>query len=143
VTYASPLTAVGEALYALFQDATLVGLLGTTGAVSDVPQDPRYPFLWFEVLEPQQFGGFGTKPGLGTLPELEIRLHAFSQFGGMAECQAILARAIALLADPPALSGYASWAIFHDATLPIGDEELNGVKVKELVSMHRLYAEAA
>src|SRR5438046_7581385 len=98
------LAPVSEAVFGVLQgDATLSSLL-PGGVQTDVPEDPSYPFLWVEILEQQQFGGFGTKPGAGALPELEIRLHVFSQFPGWAQAQTIVARAIALVADPPAVS---------------------------------------
>lgn len=139
----SPIQPVSEALFAVFQDATLLAL-AIGGAQTDVPEDPTYPFLWFEVLEQDQRGGFGTKPGVGALPEIGLRLHAFdiaNSVEGWVTCQRIIARAKALVADPPTVSGYSSWAIFHDETHPLPDQILNGVKVKELVSMHRLYVE--
>lgn len=137
----TPLVPVSEAIYGvLVADATLQALI-PGGAQTDVPEDPTYPFLWIEILEQQQFGGFGTKPGLHTLPELAVRFHAFSQFRGMAECHVIIARVLALMADPPVVAGHGSWAIFHDQTLPLPNQELNGVKVQEMVSMHRLYVE--
>lgn len=136
-----PFTPVGEALYALFQDATLLALLSATGVVGDVPEDPIFPFLWYELLETQQLGGFGTKPGTKALPEIEVRLHAFSDYAGGLKLNAILARAIQLLADPPTVAGYSAWAVFHDRTVPAQDAEMDGVKVKEAVSLHRLYVE--
>lgn len=132
---------VGEALFAVLQDATLLALLGDTGPVGDIPEDPTYPFLWYEVQETQQHGGFGTKPGVGQLPELDVRLHAFSDYGGGLKLQGILQRAIQLLADAPAVAGYSSWAIFYDRTVPAQDAELNGVKVKEAVAFFRLFVE--
>ena len=140
--YITPLQPVADALYGvLLQDAALTALLSSTGVVDDIPQDPSYPFLWVEVQEPQQWGGFGTKPGIGVLPEIGIRLHVYSQFQGMAEAYGILTRAITLLADPPAVVGFSSWAIFHDTTITLPDEALNGVKVKEVVGVLRLYVE--
>lgn len=138
----TPLAPVSDALYALlFTDATL-GTLAGGGVHVDVPADPAYPFVWIEVSEPTQHGGFGTKPGLGAFPEVELRLHVFQGDGGtVRDSQLVMERVIALLADPPAVAGYASHAIFHDSTIPLADEELNGLKVHELVAQFRLYVE--
>lgn len=145
-TYSS-LEPVSEALYALFQDAALLAL-AAGGVQTSVPEEPTYPFLWFEVLEQDQRGGFGTKPGDGALPEIGIRLHAFtleSHQEGWVPCQRIIARAMALLFEDDALTiaGYrvCGTVPFHDDVLPFSDQVLNGVKVKELVAMHRLYIE--
>lgn len=143
----SPLQPVSEALFALFQDATLQGLaLG--GVQTDVPEDPTYPFLWIEVIEQDQRGGFGTKPGVGALPEIGIRLHAYdiaTSLEGWPTCQRLLARAVALLSATDALTitGYRVCGTepFYDQTIPSPDSALNGVKVKELVALYRLYIE--
>ena len=50
-------------------------------------------------------------------------------------------KVIELLADPPSVTGYSSWAIFHDETQNLGDQIVAGLKVKELVAMFRLYVE--
>jgi hypothetical protein len=137
-----PLSPVADAVYALFLLDAQLTALAPGGVQTDVPADPVYPFVWFEVSEPDQHGGFGTKPGHGALPEVTLRVHVFQSDGGtMRDAEAVIARAIALLADPPVVEGYASCAIFHDQTIPLPDEELNGVKVKELVAQFRFYVE--
>lgn len=140
MTYACPLLPVSVAVYRVLQDAAFAALC-PGGVFDSVPQAPSYPFLLYEVTETQQRGGLGTKPGVGTLPEIEIRLHVYSTAGGFRECQQILGKAIALLADPPTVSGYASWAIFHDQTIPLPDEQIIGVTVQELVALLRLYVQ--
>lgn len=137
----TPLSPVAEAVYGVLQDPAL-GTLAPGGVWGDVPQNPTFPFVWFEVSEDQQHGGFGTKPGRGALPEIDLRLHVFQgNYGTMRDAEAAMARAIELLADPPAVTGYSSWAIFHDQTIPLPDAELNGVKVLELVARFRLFVE--
>jgi hypothetical protein len=112
------------------------------GGVHDVvPQNTAYPLVLFEVSEARQLGGFGTKPGAGELPEVDLRIHVFSQQQNLSEAQAILARAIACLTDPPAVLGYGSWAIFHDSTIDLGDQVVANVTVHELVGILRLYVE--
>lgn len=135
----SALSPVSVGVYAVLNVASLTAL-APGGVHDDVPQGTTYPFVLFEVQESRQ-GGFGTRPGLGTLPEIALRVHVFSRFEGFGEAQAVMAKVIELLKDPPAVSGYSSWAIFHDETIPLQDQAVNNVKVKELVANFRLYVE--
>ncbi len=139
MTSYSALSPVSAAVYAALNVAALLAL-APGGVGDDIAQGTGYPFVLFEVHE-KALGGFGTKPGLGTLPEIDLRVHVFSQFEGYSEAQAVMGQAIALLKDPPTVTGYASWAIFHDETITLGDQIVAGVKVKELVGMFRLYVE--
>jgi len=138
----TPLAPVADGVYAaLALDATLQSL-APGGVFADVPADPAYPFIWIEVSETEQRGGFGTKPGQGALPEVELRVHVFQSDGGtIRDAQLVMERVIALLADPPTVAGYTTCAIFHDTTIALAAEELNGVKVHELVALFRLYVE--
>lgn len=141
----TPIDVVAEAIYGLLSsDATLLAL-AVGGVFTDVPPSPSFPFLWIEVLESQQLGGFGTKPGQGALPEIEIRLHVFSEYQGMGELAKIVRQAMALLYVDNAIvvTGYkvCGTVPFHDGAIPLNDELLSGIKVKELVSRHRLYIE--
>jgi len=141
----SPLGPVSACFYGLLSSDQALNTLLAGGVRTDVPESPQFDFLWIEVLESQQFGGLGTKPGVGALPEVEIRLHVFSAYAGATNAHAAIARAIALVSatDVLVVNGYkvAGQEPFHDATLPLHDQELNGVKCRELVSMHRLYVE--
>lgn len=148
MTYATPLQPLSEAIYGVLQDSTLLALLSSDpagGVQTDIPENPVFPLLWFELLETRQFGGFGTKPGTKSLPEIEIRLHLYSTFAGQAEAHAILSQAITVISASNALvvSGYkvCSTEPFHDSTLGFRDELLNNIKVHEFVSSHRLYLE--
>jgi len=138
MAYIFPLTAVGDAVYALFQDAALYALaLG--GVQSDVPESPDYPFLWIELLHQANYGGLGTRPGLGSVPGITLRLHVFqSNNGTMRDAQAVMARAIELLFTTPlVVEGYTVCSgipLPEIETIPLADEELNGVKVKELIT---------
>ena len=149
--YISPLTAVGDAVYgALVADATLAGLV-PGGVQTDVPENPAYVFLWIELLEDDQHGGFGTRPGHGAMPGLELRLHAFQgQYGTMRDAQVAIARAIEVVtaadgtgAPTLAVDGYKVDQVVYEQTIQLPDEELNGVKVKELVARLRLIVEEA
>jgi hypothetical protein len=143
MAYQLPLTAVGDAAYALFQDATLQQL-ASGGVFTDVPESPSYPFLWFEVLHEANEGGLGTQPGRGSMPHVTLRLHLFQGEGGaLRDAQVAMARAIQLLfpagdATPAlALDGYtlcSNRPLPEIQTIPLPFEELNGVKVQELVT---------
>jgi hypothetical protein len=142
MTYVLPTKALGEAIYAvLLTDETLAGLtLG--GVVSDVaPGDHLYPMLWFELLHSANYGGLGTKPGRGSMPGINLRLHVFqSDYGTMGEAEIVMARAIELLFDeaaPLVVGGYTVCSgipLPEIETIPLADELLAGVVVKELVT---------
>jgi len=83
----------------------------------------------------------GTRAGRGQLPQIDLLVHVLSQFEGLSEAQAVMGKVIELLVNPPAATGYASWAIFHDETITLGDQIVAGVKVKELVARFRLFVE--
>jgi len=138
MAYVLPLLAVGDAVYALMQDAALYAI-APGGVQSDVPDSPEYPFLWLELLHQANYGGLGTRPGLGSVPGLTLRLHVFqSNNGTMRDAQAVMARAIELLFTTPlVVDGYtvcSGLPMSEIETIPLADEELNGVKVKELVT---------
>lgn len=136
-------SALGPVSAAIFNALNVAALLTLVpGGVNDVlPQTTTYPCLLFDVSDAKQFGGFGTQPGRGQLPEMDVRIHVFSQQPDLSEAQAILAEALSLLATPPAVTGYASWAIFHDQTLDVGDQVVANVVVHEIVAICRLYVE--
>jgi len=139
VTSYSALSPVSAGVYTVLNVAALTAL-APGGVGDDIAQGTGYPFVLFEVHEQAQ-GGLGTKPGLGQLPAIDLRVHVFSQFEGYSEAQAVVAKVIQLLAEAPTVTGYASWAIFHDETVNLGDQIVAGVKVKELVALFRLYVE--
>jgi hypothetical protein len=147
MAYLLPITAVEDAVFALFQDAALQALV-PGGVQTDVPQHPSFPFLWIEVLQNGNYGGLGTKPGRGSVPGLTLRLHVFqSNYGTARDAQIVAATAIALLFDdtrPLVLDGYtlcSGQPLPEVETIPLADEELNGVKVKELVTSIDLIVE--
>jgi hypothetical protein len=138
MAYQLPLTALGDAVYALFQDPTLTAL-ATGGVFTDVPENPTFPFLWFEVLHQSNEGGLGTKPGHGSMPGVSLRLHVFQgNYGTLRDAQVVMAQAITLLfSQPLVLDGYTvagNEPLSEIVTIPLPFEELNGVKVQELVT---------
>jgi len=125
---------------------TALNVAGMTALVSsriyaDVPRAVVYPFLWFEVQEPQDVRGFGT----GGMPEVRIRVHAFSTYAGEKECHQIISKAIELLRDQAlTVSGYEqAGRVFYDETVPLRDQEIEGVKVQEVVAIFRTYLKEA
>jgi hypothetical protein len=140
MTSYSALSPVSVGIFAVLNVAGLTAL-ATGGVCDDVAQNTGYPFVLYEVHE-RAIGGFGTKPGTKQLAEIDLMVHVFSQFQGMSEAQSVMDKVIELLKDAPAVTGYSSWAIFHDETLNLGDQDVGGVKVKELVARFRLYVEA-
>lgn len=129
---------VSESVFAVLSgDATLSALVNSR-MYDDVPQASAFPFIWYEVRE-RENRGFGG----GALPEIELRVHAFSTYQGQRESQLILDRVIVLLKDQPlTASGFTqAGRIFYDETVSLPDEEVNGVKSRETVSLFRIYME--
>jgi hypothetical protein len=82
----------------------------------------------------------GSKPGTGkrTL-EMSLRLHVFSSYTGFVEAQTVMAVCIQLLADAPSVTGYGSWYIRHDETIPLSGQMVAGQVVNELVGNFTLF----
>lgn len=134
------LSPVSAAVYGVLSgDATLSALVG--GRVyDDVRQAAAFPFLWYEVRE-REARGFGG----GGLPEVELRVHVFSSYRGPKEAQDILDRVLVLLKDQPlTVSGFdhCGRVVFYEESVLLPDEEVNGVKCRELVGLFRLWVEA-
>lgn len=130
------LSPVSAAVYAKLNVAGMTALVSTR-IYDDVPRAPTYPFVWFEVQE-RDVRGFGT----GGLPEVELRVHAFSTYQGMKEAQSICQKAVELLRDQPlTITGYEhAGLVFYDETVSLQDQAIEGVKVQELVAKFRIYA---
>lgn len=139
MTYLS-LDPVSAAIYARLNVSGLTALIdGKTIVISDDPaQGTRFPFIWYEVQE-DQARGFGTR----NLPRCELRVHIYSDYEGMLEAQRIAQKVIELLGDHAlTVSGYDMCdRIFYERTVPLPDEELNGVKVHELVPTFYFWVE--
>lgn len=133
------LSPVSVGVYNLLNVAGMTALVGTR-IYDDVPQAPTFPFLWYEVRENKDMRGFGT----GAFPEVEIQLHAFSQYEGAKEAQDITAKGIELLRDQPlSVTGYAqAGRIFYDPpAVLLPNEIIAGVKCREMVARFRTYVE--
>lgn len=131
------LSPVSAAVYAVLNVAAVTNL-ATGGVVDDIPQKPSFPLVFIEVLE-RDIRGFGG----GGFPEVELRVHVYTQAEGMKDGQAITQQVIALLRDATlTVSGYTqAGKVFYDETVPLPNEQIHGVKVQELVSTFRIYVE--
>lgn len=136
----SALDAVSLGVFAALNIPAVIAL-APGGIGDDIAQGTGYPFVLYEVHE-KPVMHMGSQPGRsGQLPQIDLIAHVFSQYAGMSEAQAVMNQVIAALATPPALTGYSSWAIFHDETINLGDQVVAGLKVKELVGKFRLFVE--
>jgi len=136
----SALAPVSAAVYAALNVAALTAI-APGGVCDDVAQSTGFPFVLYDIdEEPQQ--GFGVQPGVaGWLPQINLTVHVYSQYQGLAEARSVLAKVTELLQQPLPVDGFSSWAIFYDGAIPIGDELVAGVKCKELVGKYRLFVE--
>lgn len=131
---------VSAAVYTALNVSALTDLV--PGGISDAPGQggTSYPLIWYEVSE-RDVRGLGT----GGLPEISLRVHTFSEYGGLIEAQQVNQKVIQLLRDQAlTITGYSQCGlVFYDETVLLADEELNGVKVHEIVSLFRIYAQEA
>jgi hypothetical protein len=132
------LAPVAAAVYAALNVAGMTAL-ASAGVHADVQQATAFPFVLYEVQE-RDLRGFGT----GSLPEVALRVHAFSTYEGPYEAQIIIAKAIELLKDVAlTVTGYTQCGrVFYDETVALPNELINGVKCYELVAQFRIYVEA-
>jgi hypothetical protein len=128
---------VSVGVYAALNVAGLIALVGSR-IYDDVPQKPKYPFVWYEVSE-RDVRGLGQ----GGMPEVDLRVHVFSVYEGSKEAQTIAGKVIELLRDQLiTVTGYRqAGQVFYDSTTSLADQAIQGVKVRELVSQFRIYVE--
>lgn len=138
------LSPVSAAVYSVLSGAAAVTALVSTRIYDDVPQtvaESLFPFLWYEVRE-QNLGTLGTHNG----PlEVELRVHAFSTYRGAKQAQEIIDAVIGALKHTAlTVSGFNHCGrVFYDETVLLPDEDVNGIKCRELVALFRIYVEAA
>lgn len=122
-------------------NVTAMNTLVSSRIYETVPQKPTFPFIFYEVRESRDLRGLGT----GGLPEVELRVHAFSEIETMAEAQTIIQKAIELLRDQAVtVTGYTqAGRVFYDETMPLSSEVIQGVACREVVAMFRIYVEEA
>jgi hypothetical protein len=130
---ASALSPVSAAVYALLQSLA-------APVTENVPQTPTFPFVWYELQE-RDLRGFGG----GGLPEVQLRTHVFSTATSLKEGQDLNAQVVGRLKDAALqVSNYTQCGlVFYDDSIPLADQELNGLKVHEIVSSFRIYVEEA
>lgn len=140
MTSYSALAPVSAGIYTALNVAAVTDL-ATGGVGDDIAQGTGYPFVLYEVHE-TPIAHMGSQAGRsGQLPQIDLVVHVFSTFQGLSEAQAVMNAVIGALVTPPTVTGYSSWAIFHDDTINLGDQIVAGVKVKELVARFRLFVE--
>lgn len=135
----SVLSPVSVAVVAKLNVAGLTALIGDR-LYDDLPQGPTYPCIWYEVQE-EDVRGFGT----GALPLVRLLVHVYSStahYEGMAQAQTIAQKVVELLKDQAlTIAGYEqAGLVFHDETVPLPEEQIEGVKVRELVARFRIFA---
>lgn len=110
------------------------------GVHDDLPQTVTLPCVLFSVHE-RPAGGFGTV----ALPEIDLRVHVYSQYAGWKEAHAVMQQVILKLKDRAlTVSGYTqAGLVFYDGTQSVGESMIRGVKCKELMAMFRVYVEEA
>lgn len=144
MTTYSALAAASLAIYTALNVAALTDLL-QGGVNTVVPQGSGRPYVYFELSNPKQLGGFGTSPGHGDLPELELRVHGISDQQNVSECQAIVAKAIELLfTSVLTVSGYtvcSTKPLTDIQILNLGDQVIANIVVHEEVAILRLLVE--
>ena len=143
MTVYAPLSPVSAGIYAALNVAGLL-TVAPGGVHDDLPQSTAYPCVLFEVAE-EDDSAFGSRPGSGpgSMSRITLRVHVYSQSGGMKECQTVMAKVKELLRTAPAASGFSVWDIWFESETPFGDEVLLGVKVKELVGQWWIAVEEA
>jgi Fe-S oxidoreductase len=96
--------------------------------------------ILYEIAGERDVRGLGT----GNLPEVDLRVHTFSDEGSMAEAQEINRQIVTLLKDAVvSVTGFNQCGriVYHE-TLMFPAEELHGVKVTEVVSLYTVWIEA-
>lgn len=137
LTAANPVSA---AINGLLQDATFQAAIGGRW-YDDIPQDTPRPCGFHELLAEVDQRGLGT----GGLPELDLRTHIFSDVGSLSEAQSLNQQIVALLKDAAiTVTGYAQCGlIVYRETMVLRDQQLDGVKVHEVVSTFTIWVEQA
>ena len=135
------LDAVSAAVQTALDVPALVAL-APGGVWASVPEGTAFPLVLFEVGEAAQWGGFGSRPGVGMLPEVDLRIRVFAQTGGIAAVHGILAKVLELLADPPTVAGYRCPAIIYRSTSPAHEDMRDGRKVQAIVADFSIFVEA-
>lgn len=141
MAYTDPLLALSDALYGVLAMDSTLGTLAPGGVWFDVPQvtpATQFPFVWLELRVDQHFGGYSSQPGRGSRPGVHLRVHVFqSDYGTVRDAQLAMAQIVTLLwSGSLTAEGYtviSGQPMPEPEQMQFADEELSGIKVKELV----------
>lgn len=150
MAYTDPLLAMSDALYGVLAMDSTLSTLAPGGVYFDVPQNPQFPFIWLELVHERNWTGYNAKPGRGSRPEVQLRVHVFqSDYGTAREAQLVVQRIVDLLWNDAALLTADGFEVFCGQPLPeltevqLRDQVLDGVKVKEFVLLTNYIIEEA
>lgn len=132
VAAAHPVT---EAVFAALQDTTFQTAIGSRLS-ADVEEDTARPYVWIEIFDEAEARGLGN----GDMPEVDLRVHVFSDLHSVSEANELARQVKALLKDQAlTITGYQQCGkVFWDRTVPLRNQEVYGVKVHEVVVMFRV-----
>jgi hypothetical protein len=136
LTAAAP---VMSGVFDLLQDQTLQAAIG--GRLFDeLPENVPRPCVLIEVLSETDIRGLGQ----GDLPEVDLRVHVFSDLGSIVEAQELNRQVKAILKDAAiTIAGYAqAGLIVYHQTIALPNQTLQGVLVHEIVSLFTVWAVA-
>lgn len=129
---------VMEAVFGVMQDADFQERIG--GRFYDsIPEDTPRPCGLYEIVGEEDKRGFG----FGNLPELDLRTHMFSDIASVSEALDLNRMAVALLKDALlTVTGYRQCGhVTYRQTVLLRDQELDGQKVHEVVSLFTVWME--
>jgi hypothetical protein len=147
VTVYSPLAPLSDAIGVTLRASAALLALAPGGVWDALPQNSSYPVVLVEVLDDYQ-PSLGRRPGggPGSLYELDVRVHVFTQDRGMRTAQVVMAKVVEVLTPSGAISvtGYTVCGLEPLATgssTPLPNEVVAGIPVRELVRDFRLTVE--
>lgn len=131
------LSAVSVGIFTALNVAGLTALVSTR-IYDDIPRNPAYPLVMYSVDKER-----ARVQGTSELAMVDLRVSALSQSATLAEAQAICAKVEELLSNATlTVAGYRmAGTVFHADTIKIGQTEINGEKVNEIVAMFYFWLE--
>lgn len=126
---------VTEAVFTALQDTTFQTAIGNRLS-ADIQEDTARPYVWIEIFDETDARGLGA----GDMPEVDLRVHVFSDVHSVSEGNELARQVKALLKDQVlTITGYQQCGkVFYDRTVPLPNQEVHGVKVHEVVVMCRV-----
>lgn len=141
----SPLSPVSVGIYTALNVPALTDL-APGGVNSAISAGTTRPYVVFTLTKERELGGFGTWPGHGDMPELRLRISAFTDQPNVSQGQHIIEKAVELLFQPGALT-VTGYTVPDQRPLPEvlfpwgGDTDLAGLIVHEEVADFVIIAE--